>query len=139
SDRMTFEPVNAALTLLEVDGVGREVPMRDRVAVQVKVESLLPNRRCGQHEGPERAVEGLADLVNACTLAIFGALFGKSSGETRAHPVVLDRDGSAIRGHGDVVYSWIGGPNRDRLYHRLGDLLHASFRVLTGHPQPFHQ
>jgi hypothetical protein len=60
-----LEAVHAALALLQIDGVRRQVPVHDRVAVVVKVEPLLPHGRRRYDEGPKRRVEGLAHRVSA--------------------------------------------------------------------------
>ena len=62
ADRVTLVAIHAALTLLEVDGVGGKVPVDDRVAPPVEVDSLLADRCGREHERPERRVEGRPDL-----------------------------------------------------------------------------
>jgi hypothetical protein len=54
ADGVTFVPMNATLTLLEVDGIGREVPVDDCVAVKMEIETLLADRGRGQNERPKR-------------------------------------------------------------------------------------
>ena len=52
-----FVPVHTSLTLLEIDRVRRQVPVRNRVAVGVEVEPFLPHGRRRQDERPERRIE----------------------------------------------------------------------------------
>ena len=40
-DRVALETVDASLALLEIDRVRRQVPVDDRMAVEVEVEPLL--------------------------------------------------------------------------------------------------
>src|SRR4051812_3974859 len=56
---MALIALNAALSLLELDGARRDVPVNDRAAVSVEVQPLLTDRRRHENPGPERTVERL--------------------------------------------------------------------------------
>ena len=58
ANRVTLVSMDTTLALLEVNGIGREVPMHHRTAPQVEVQPLLTDRSRGQYERPERRVEG---------------------------------------------------------------------------------
>lgn len=47
--------------------------MDDGVAVGVEAEPLLPDRRGGEYEGPERGVEGPAELLGPVVGLLLGA------------------------------------------------------------------
>jgi type I restriction enzyme M protein len=53
-DGVSFVAIYPALALLQVHGVRRQVPVRDSVAVVMKIEALLPHRGRDKHERPER-------------------------------------------------------------------------------------
>jgi hypothetical protein len=44
ADRVAFVPMHAALALLKIDGIRRQVPVHGGVAVQVEVQTLLAHR-----------------------------------------------------------------------------------------------
>ena len=62
SDRVPLVAIHPPLTLLEVNRVAREVPMDNRMAPPVEVDSFLAYRGGREHEGPERRVKGRPDL-----------------------------------------------------------------------------
>ena len=43
SHRVTFVAMHSPLPLLQIDRIGRKVPVDDDVAVRVEVQPLLPN------------------------------------------------------------------------------------------------
>ena len=53
---VVLKAVNPSLSLLEVDRIRRQVPVDDRMAVEVKIKALLPDRGGGEDEWPERRV-----------------------------------------------------------------------------------
>lgn len=57
--------MDATLALLEVDGVGGEVPVIDGVAIGVEVEAFLSDGRGGEDKRAEGAIEGFADGLGA--------------------------------------------------------------------------
>ena len=65
ADGVALVPVHAALALLEVHGVAREIPVDEAVAPGVEVEPFLPDRGAGEHEGAEGTVEGGSDGILA--------------------------------------------------------------------------
>ena len=65
ADREPCVAVDASLSLLEVDGIGRRVPVNDGVAPPVEVDAFLTHARRGEHPWPEGAVEGRTNLGKA--------------------------------------------------------------------------
>src|SRR6266540_4197932 len=65
ADGVSLVAVDPAFSLLEVDGVGRVVPVDDGVAPPVEVDAFLPDGCGREDEGPEWAVEGGAYLRQA--------------------------------------------------------------------------
>ena len=53
-NRMALVAMDAPLSLLKINGVRRKVPVDHGMAVQVEIESLLPDGRGCQDEWPER-------------------------------------------------------------------------------------
>src|SRR5437879_358229 len=60
---MALVAVDAPFALLEVDWIGRQVPMNHGVAVRMKVQAFLTDRSRSEHERPEWGVEGQASLI----------------------------------------------------------------------------
>jgi hypothetical protein len=58
ADRVALVAVNTAFTLLQIDRIGRKVPVDDGVAILMEVEAFLADRCRRQNERPERRVEG---------------------------------------------------------------------------------
>lgn len=54
ADRVTLEPVDTPLALLEIDGISGQVPVIEPIAIRVKVEAFLSDGGRGQREGSER-------------------------------------------------------------------------------------
>lgn len=54
ADGVTLEAVDTPLALFEIDGIAGQVPVVEAVAIRVKVQALLSDRRRGQRKGPER-------------------------------------------------------------------------------------
>src|SRR5689334_25104583 len=59
---MPSEPVDAALALLEVHRVGRQVPVHHSVAPPVEIDALLADTGGREYKRPERTVESVPDL-----------------------------------------------------------------------------
>ena len=51
--------MDPALTLLQIDRIGREVPVVNDMAVGMEVQPFLPDRRCGKDERPKGRIECL--------------------------------------------------------------------------------
>ena len=93
---MALVPVDAALALLEVHGVARKVPVDQAVAPRVEVESFLPDRRAGQQEGAERAVEGGSDGILADMGVTVRSGVPEAQREHRAYTYDVGLDGFLV-------------------------------------------
>lgn len=134
SHGVPFVAVDAAFALLEVDRVGRQVPVHHRVAVGMEIQSLLPDGSGRQHKGPERGVEGLANLPLACAGPTVVALLStEAHGEVVAHAVALDVHGAI--GALELVHARGACAKRKRGRHRLGQPVPRTFVI--GREQPF--
>ena len=60
ADEMALETVDAALALLQIDGIRRQIPMHERMAIGMEIEPLLPDRSRGKNEGTEGRIERVA-------------------------------------------------------------------------------
>ena len=87
---MTLVAVHAALALLEVDRVVRQIPVVDTMAVGMEVEPFLPDRRGCQYERPERRVEGVAHAAEAGRCSLLVTVVGEAHGEAAAHREMVD-------------------------------------------------
>ena len=59
--------VNPPLPLLQIQRIARQVPVDQAVAPGMEIEPLLSYRRAREHEGPERAVNGLLNAVRTAS------------------------------------------------------------------------
>src|SRR5262245_58632289 len=76
--------MHSSFALLQVHRVRRQIPVNGRVAVGVKSESFLSQRRSSQDKWPEGGVERSANLVGTCRLgAVFGLLITETHHEAR--------------------------------------------------------
>ena len=57
--------LDATFSLLEIEWIGREIPMNRIRAPGVKIETLLTNGRCCQDMWPEWRIETPADFIGA--------------------------------------------------------------------------
>ena len=64
----TFEAIDTAFPLFQIDGIGGEIPMDDPAAVVMKIQTFLTNGGRGQHKGTEWGVER---IVFGIFLSIF--------------------------------------------------------------------
>ena len=93
ADGVALVSVHAALALLQVDRVAREVPVDEAVAPRMEVEPFLPDRRAGQHEGAERAIEGGSDDILADVAAVVGSSLPEAQRKHRADTYCVGSDG----------------------------------------------
>jgi hypothetical protein len=73
NDDAIWEECGHSFPLVALRRGGRQVPMHDRVAIQMKIETFLTDRRRAQHERPERRVEGAPNFVLARGAGFFAA------------------------------------------------------------------
>ena len=154
ADGVTLVAIDASLTLLEVDGVAREVPVDDGVAPPVEVDPLLTDRRRRQHKRPERRVEGRPDFGEAgFVLLVSGAAKPQRVPAREGDPLALevvdvggavDRlpegDGSP-RGRGQRDQPFVGRGVDARLSGEVVDVLvenglEPSVDAVAGDPAP---
>jgi len=50
TDRQSLEPIDAALTLFDIDRIARQIPVNDLTAVEMEVQPLLSYRGRGERE-----------------------------------------------------------------------------------------
>jgi hypothetical protein len=122
--------------LLEVDGVGGEVPVNDGVAVEVEVEAFLADGGGGEDERPEGGVEGGAEVGAGFGSRLVSPVVSEASGEAAGHPpraegirVALEGRGSGAVGH---------APEREHLEHRGADATDDLVRVAIGDAESLH-
>ena len=89
----------SALSLLQVDRVGGQIPVRDGVAVMMEIESFLTNRSGNHYERPEWRIERRAHplLARSSPSAIgnghrffIRAVITKTHGKANAHPFCIE-------------------------------------------------
>src|SRR4051812_13800565 len=102
---MTFIAMNPALPLLQVNRVGRQIPMDNSMTIGVEIQALLPDRRGSQHKRRERRIESFAHLVGACHYRpVIGALVAKAQRKPLPHPLIMDLNSGSRWINGNVVH-----------------------------------
>ena len=122
ADGVALVAVDAPLALLEVDGVGGQVPVDDGVAPEMEVQSLLPDRRGGHHEGPERRVERSGERLGPHLAAAFESLVAEGDGEAGAHTAGVELDAAAVLRRPGHVHPERGGAQLQGLFEVAGDV-----------------
>ena len=132
---MTLVSVDAPLALLQVDGIGGQIPVDDRVAPEMEVQSLLSNRSGREDERPEWGIERSGDGFDAGLAAVVERLVAECDGEAGAHPVLVEIDMKAVLSSVRDVHAKRGGVEFQGLREAPGEVggcLRAPFVV----PQP---
>ena len=69
---MTFIAVDATFSLLEVDGIVRQVPMHDRVAVEVESSPSCPTEVVASTNGQNGELKAKSERLATLVGAVFG-------------------------------------------------------------------
>ena len=128
ADRKALEPVDAPFALLQVDRVGRQVPVYDPPAVIVEIQALLANGRRDEYKRAEWGVERIPDRLLPVRVGLLSLAFGKCDRKVRADvgravllpvhtaPEALER-----------IHIVLGRADIDRLQHLPVQLLYKHF------------
>jgi len=115
--------MDSPLTLLEINGVRRQVPMDHRMAVGMKVQTFLANGGSSEHKWPEGRVERLANLVTPSgPLRAIALIALETQREPSSEPAAFHIDGSSGGGHSDVVRGQRNRTNTERSLDHLRDV-----------------
>lgn len=99
SDRMLQVSMNQPLSQLEIDGVAGRVPMDYRVGPPAKFNALLFDGRRGQHQRPEEAVKGSADVRRTAAVTVVSLRVAVLGSEADTHLEVLVRIARVLGEH----------------------------------------
>src|SRR5579871_3285420 len=110
---MSFEAVNAALALLEIDRIAGKIPVIDPIAVGVKVQAFLTNGSSGKDKRPEGRVEGVPYATKPCDGAFFIAVVGEAHRKAAAHlELAIFDDIASHPGIVNINLRWPNGQSR---------------------------
>lgn len=127
---MVLVSVDPALALFHVDWIARQVPVNDAVAIGVKVQTFLPDRRGRKHERPKGRIERRAHKTCPVYACFILALLGKAHSEAAAQgDGVRLHDAAAL--HSIFVQLDLGRSQRQRFGYTFGHDAHGRSGRMT--------